>query len=118
MTKKLAMLFVIVFALISVCIPTLACEECGNYYMVTTGNVNVRANPDINAKVIGWVSEGEYVEPLNFICTYDGRTWVQVDWDGRDGYISDKYLTQLHYVAGFGTKQPDGLDVADKSFLS
>ena len=61
--------------------------------MVTTGNVNVRANPDINAKVIGWVSEGEYVEPLNFICTYDGRTWVQVDWGGRDGYISDKYLT-------------------------
>ena len=93
MTKKLAMLFVIVFALISVCIPTLACEECGNYYMVTTGNVNVRANPDINAKVIGWVSKGEYVEPLNFICTYDGRTWVQVDWGGRDGYISDKYLT-------------------------
>ncbi len=56
MTKKLAILFVIVFTLISVCIPTLACEECGNYYMVTTGNVNVRANPDINAKVTSLTS--------------------------------------------------------------
>lgn len=96
MIKKLATLFVIVLAIASITIPALACEECGNYYMVTTGNVNVRANPDINAKVIGWLSEGECIEPLNFICTYDGRTWVQVDWNGRDGYISDKYLTYVY----------------------
>lgn len=96
MIKKLAMLFVIVLAISSFAVPVLACEECGSYYMVTTGNVNVRSNPDINAKVIGWLSEGECIEPLNFICTYDGRTWVQVDWNGRDGYISDKYLTYVY----------------------
>lgn len=97
MTKKLAMLFVIVFALISVCIPTLACEECGNYYMVTTGNVNVRAKPSIDAKVIGWLDKGECIEPLSFEFTDDGRVWVQIEWkNGRYGYVSDKYLDYLY----------------------
>lgn len=87
--KKLAII-TLVFTLIFSFFCVAFAEEAN--CLVTTGKVNVRELPDIDAKIIGNLDEGVTVHPINRISTYDGRTWVQVEWNGKDGYISDKYL--------------------------
>lgn len=76
--------------------------------MVTTGKVNVREFPDINADIIGVVDMDTIVYPLNFVYTDDGRTWVHVIWNGEDGYISDKFLewNEEEYVYVYTTSVP------------
>lgn len=92
--KKLVSVFMVLMIII-MSVSTVAFASNGDT-MVTTGNVNIRANPDINANVIGWLAEGVEISPTNFIYTYDGRIWVQIEYKGKDGYISEKNLDWVY----------------------
>lgn len=98
MIKRLAIILLVMWIVFSTCGVSLA--DSGYIYdyegwMVATGDVNIRIAPDINAKVIGWYPEGTTVYPLNYYYTRDGRTWVQILYNGQYAYISDKYLERL-----------------------
>lgn len=95
MTKKLAIWALVIFMALAA--PTIAvanaCDDWTfNTTMITTGNVNVRSEPNINSKIIGWLDDGTIIFPLRFVSSKDGRMWVMIEYRGRYGYVSDRYL--------------------------
>lgn len=63
----------------------------GPEYVVTTGNVNVRSAPDINARVLGVAHKGDKLRYQNESKEDTGRTWYLVIFNGENGWISSKY---------------------------
>lgn len=63
----------------------------GPEYVVTTGNVNVRSAPDINARVLGVAHKGAKLLYQGESKEDVGRTWYLVIYNGVNGWISSKY---------------------------
>lgn len=63
----------------------------GPEYVVTTGNVNVRSAPDINARVLGVAHKGAKLLYQGDSKEDVGRTWYLVIFNGENGWISSKY---------------------------
>ena len=63
----------------------------GDYYYVNTTSLNIRANPNPNADVVGALSFGDLVrvQPGKGVKS-GGHTWVPV----KNGYVSKKYLSK------------------------
>lgn len=60
-------------------------------YVFTTGNLNVRSAPDINARVLGVAHKGAKL-PYQGESKADGeRTWYLVIFNGQNGWVSSKY---------------------------
>lgn len=94
--KKLAVILMVCL-LLSCGAFSIAAFAASDGYLITEGMVNVRQYPGVETEIIGVLESGEEVYPINFIHTYDGRVWVQVEWEGVDGYISDRYLDYSYY---------------------
>ncbi len=60
-----------------------------DYGMVTTDVLNFRAGPGTNHEVIGQLRRGEVIR----IIGNGGNNWVQVVYNGREGYVSLAYLS-------------------------
>ncbi len=60
-----------------------------DYGMVTTDVLNFRAGPGTNHQVIGQLRRGEVIR----IIGNGGNNWVQVVYNGQEGYVSLAYLS-------------------------
>ena len=86
----------VVSVILVVCVMMLTAATAEGWKIASGGNSNVRACPNINGEIIDVIMEGEVIYSFNEIHTKDGRTWCQVDWDGQDAYISDRYLSDWY----------------------
>lgn len=60
-------------------------------FVLATGDVNVRAEPGTDARIIG-VLHAHYTAPYQGESRqWGGREWYKVDFDGEDGWVSSKY---------------------------
>lgn len=57
---------------------------------VNADTLRVREAADESSGVLGLLPEGELVEVLDNTSSAD---WIQVDYDGRDGYVAAEYVT-------------------------
>ncbi|MED2737833.1 N-acetylmuramoyl-L-alanine amidase [Bacillus toyonensis] len=81
----------------SVAIPTLALTQTADKVEaltkkeVTSYSLNVRQDPNANAKVVDWLKQGQVIDILN-----DGNGWDRVQLsNGKTGYVNDKFLKTI-----------------------
>ena len=60
-------------------------------FILATGDVNVRAEPGTDARVIGVLHKGFTAPYQGETRQWGGRDWYKVDFDGEDGWVSSKY---------------------------
>ena len=64
----------------------------GKLMYVTSAGLNVRTSSDVSVSdnVIGTYSKGDLVE----VFEQDGNGWYRVVYNGRNGYVNGKYLSE------------------------
>ena len=64
----------------------------GRLLYVTSAALNVRSSSDTSTpeNIIGSYAKGDLVE----VFEQDGDGWYRVNWNGRDGYVSGRYLSE------------------------
>ena len=66
--------------------------DYGYSYVYATGNVSVRAKPNLNGSYIGTLLEGDTAEYMSEKSVDDrGVTWYQIEYKGKMGWVSSKY---------------------------
>lgn len=78
--KRLLLIFIAIMGGI------IACRA--EIYEVATVKLNVRADADPSAKVIGSVKEGDRIDVIDII----DSTWAVFKFNGQKGYVNKKYL--------------------------
>lgn len=70
-------------------------SSSGKRIVATKGSTNVRTSPNVNAKSIGILSEGESAKFLNKTA-YDDRPvlWYMVSFNGKTGWVSSRYTSK------------------------
>ncbi len=64
-------------------------EYVTRYATVTADRLNVRKDPDLSAKRIGYIDNGEQVKVLENL-----GEWLKVEYvDGEEGYVASEYVT-------------------------
>lgn len=79
------------------------CAHASDYgsLWITTGSVNIREQPSIDAPVLDTLDKDELIFSKNMIFSLDDdRTWMEIDWNGSVGYISRKYLAKVDEPEG------------------
>lgn len=61
-----------------------------NYKVISSSRLNVRKSPSASATVLGTFNSGQQIEVLSI-----SRGWAKVKYNGKIGYVSDKYITPL-----------------------
>lgn len=74
--------------------PEFTVEDASYAAWVTSSALNVREEPGTDGAVIGEISYGTKVEVTGTVMK-DGEEfgWVRIDYDGGDGFVSEKFLT-------------------------
>lgn len=59
-------------------------------FTVNKALLNVRAGASTKYKMIGVLKKGEYIEGYQF-----NSSWIRVNYNGKEGYVSSKYLDEV-----------------------
>ena len=91
--KKLLCLFTV---LVFMVMPMLAsADSYDNRYLRATDGISVFEFPGYNSQLIGSLEDGDYIYAKNYIYTMDGRTWIQIEYNGWDGYVSSNSFSYV-----------------------
>jgi len=72
--------------------PALEYDEEPAYTVTITGeSVNVRAGNSLSSAVLGVVHRGDLLPYQGVKSADGGRTWLLVEYEGQNGWVSDKY---------------------------
>lgn len=113
MSKKHLLLNVIgvmcgVIALTSVVLPTHA-QMDEMYGLVSVNNADVRVGPDFAYDTVARLPQNTSVQILgragDFFVSWDGRQWLQIEWEGGSGWI---YARLLRTSRAFNSIRPTG----------
>ena len=81
-----------------------------SYRVQTNGQLNMRVNPTVEASVVGKLQSGDIVESNSEV---DGNGWIEVSYQGMNGYVKASYLQEVTDDAGEKEKiMDDGSMVA------
>lgn len=61
-----------------------------NYKVTSSSRLNVRKSPSTTGQILGTFESGQQIEVLNI-----DKGWAKVKFNGRTGYVSVKYITEL-----------------------
>lgn len=61
-----------------------------NYRVTSSSRLNVRKSPSTSGAVLGTFQSGQEIEVISI-----DRGWAKVKYNGKTGYVSDKYITPL-----------------------
>lgn len=61
-----------------------------NYKVTSSSRLNVRKSPSTTGQILGTFESGQQIEVLNI-----DKGWAKVKFNGRTGYVSAKYITEL-----------------------
>ncbi len=86
--KKLWKRFLAVSLLLVILVLPVLALEPGSAVVVADW-LNFRDKPDMSGKVLGMAQEGSSVEILEVL-----GDWCRVSWNGKEGYMSSRYLKQ------------------------
>lgn len=76
----------------------------------TTGGLNLRKAPDVNAVVLKVIPKDQLVQVLT-----PGNMWCQVVYQGMEGYVMTKYLTAEAAPAETSSPMPTETNTPEKS---
>lgn len=83
------------------------------YAVVLADRLNVRENPDIEAKRIGFIDNGERVKLLEA-----GSEWLKVQYtDDKSGYVAAEYVTVVEEFVYAKTLEEEAAELAAKRAL-
>ena len=68
-----------------------------SYRVQTNGQLNMRVNPTVEASVVGKLQSGDIVESNSEV---DGNGWIEVSYQGMNGYVKASYLQEVTDDAG------------------
>lgn len=74
--------------------PALAAPKGFGCFLVTASEVNIRARPYSNAKVIGTAVKGDILIKRKLLCTLRGY-WCAVRAGSLDGYVDKSYMQKI-----------------------
>ena len=99
MKKMLKVIAAVILTMSLLSGTVLACEEvyayCPSGIVVGTGgDSNIRVAPDLDAKIIGRLDEGDVADYCGF-SEYDWRgvRWDYINYYGTKGWVSSRYTT-------------------------
>ncbi len=61
-----------------------------NYKVTSSSRLNVRKSPSSTGQILGTFESGQQIEVLNI-----DKGWAKVKFNGKTGYVSAKYITEL-----------------------
>lgn len=61
-----------------------------NYKVTSSSRLNVRKSPSTTGHILGTFESGQKIEVLNI-----DKGWAKVKFNGKTGYVSAKYITEL-----------------------
>ena len=83
------------------------------YAMVLADRLNVRENPDIEAKRIGYINNGEQVKLLE-----TGSEWLKVQYtENQSGYVAAEFVTIVEEFVYAKTLEEEAAELAAKRAL-
>ncbi len=83
------------------------------YAQVLPARLNVRENPDVTSKRVGYIDEGEKVKVLENL-----GDWIQVQYtDTKTGYVSAEYVTLTEEFVYAKTLEEEAAELAAKKAL-
>lgn len=83
------------------------------YAMVLADRLNVRENPDIEAKRIGFIDNGERVKLLE-----TGSEWLKVQYtENKSGYVAAEYVTVVEEFIYAKTLEEEAAELAARRTL-
>lgn len=83
------------------------------YAVVQASRLNVRKEPDINSKRIGYINNGERVKLLE-----NQGEWLQVQYAGNStGYVAAEYVTIVEEFVYAKTLEEEAKELAEKKAL-
>ena len=88
-------------------------EYVTRYAMVLADRLNVRENPDIEAKRIGYINNGEQVKLLE-----TGSEWLKVQYtEDKPGYVAAEFVTIVEEFVYAKTVEEEAAELAAKRAL-
>ena len=88
-------------------------EYVTRYAMVLADRLNVRENPDIEAKRIGYINNGEQVKLLE-----TGSEWLKVQYtENKSGYVEAEFVTIIEEFVYAKTLEEEAAELAAKRAL-
>lgn len=89
MRRFLFSLCMMIFLFASLTVYAMEIEPTTGIAVVEAENLNVRSGPSKDFDKLGTLSEGVSVEVKGYV----DPDWYVIDFEGKDGYISSKYVT-------------------------
>lgn len=88
-------------------------EYVTRYAMVLADRLNVRENPDIEAKRIGYINNGEQVKLLE-----TGSEWLKVQYtENKSGYVAAEFVTIVEEFVYAKTLEEEAAELAARRAL-